>query len=375
MTAPPSLAPMAALADADLFGGDGAACALPGRAPDLPDVGHEALALLGASGCRLLPGGLLDWHAASARTFFEEAGCPVPGTLGQLDGLLDGAATLALATGQRLSAHLGGQVDVRAERAGGILVLRRLEPPVRTRAPVDPAVQALSEALAEGRMRLYRQPIVAANDDRTVVRWECLARLVRADGSVASPHEFIPAAERSGLIGQLDIAALTLALQSLAVRPDEALAVNVSAATLADPAAREDYLGRLRAHHGAVQGLTVEITETIAIHDLDVAARFAEEARAPGIRIALDDFGEGYTSFQSLMRLPLDEVKIDGLYVQDIDVRADSQAFVRAIEGLSRDLGLETVAERVETRAEAAALRKLGIHGLQGYYFGAPAAG
>jgi EAL domain-containing protein (putative c-di-GMP-specific phosphodiesterase class I) len=347
----------------DAFGGMRAAS---GDAPAL-------LGVLGATGCRLLGDGALGWDPTAADMLFGPASLGVPQTLGQLDALTDGAATLALATGERMLCRIGGRVEVRADRSSGLIALRRLDDGLRGAAASDPEAIALAAALVEGRMRLYRQPIVAANDE-AVVRWECLARMIRQDGTIASPYEFIPAAERAGLIGALDIAALGLALDALCERPAEALAVNVSAATLADQGAREDYVGRLRSAKRGAGGLTVEITETIAIHDLDVAARFAEQVRTPGVRLALDDFGEGYTSFQSLMKLPLDEVKIDGLYVQDIDVRADSQAFVRAIEGLSRDLGLETVAERVETGAEARALRNIGVKGLQGFYFGAPAA-
>lgn len=333
-----------------------------------------ALDVLEAAVCRVLPGGRLHWHPDSLHGVFGQAGVPVPDALAALDGLLDGAATRSLAGGARMVVDLAGPVAVLADRDRSALVLQRLEPSRARRISQDPEAVALERALADGRMRLYRQPIVAASDGRQVVRWECLARMVRPDGTVAGAAEFIPAAERSGLIGRVDLAALGLALATLARVPTEALAVNVSAATLADAAARDAYLDRLRACHGRVAGLTVEITETIAIQDLDTAARFAEQARAPGVRIALDDFGEGHSSFRSLMHLPLDEVKIDGLYVQDIDARTDSQAFVRAIEGLSRGLGLETVAERVETEAEAAALRRMGIHGLQGHFFGAPAA-
>ena len=351
---------------------------VPEPAPGIDAMGGALSAALldltETTGCQLTPGGGLVWDDTAQARLFNGTPFSPPSTLAGLDRLTDGAATLALASGERMLARIGGRVEIRADRSRGLIALRRLEPAAFDVLRSDAQALALAEALADGRMRLYRQPIVAANDPRSVVRWECLARMVRLDGTVASPNEFIPAAERAGLIGHLDLSALRLALSALKARPDQALAVNVSAATLAEQGAREDYIALLRAAHGTVQGLTVEITETIAIHDLDVAARFAEDARSPGIRIALDDFGEGYTSFRSLMRLPLDEVKIDGLYVQDIDVKADSQAFVRAIEGLSRDLGLETVAERVETQAEAEALKAIGVQGLQGFYFGAPVA-
>lgn len=333
---------------------------------------RRAAALLGACACHAREDGTLVWADAdqAARLF----GLAVaPETLAALDTVTSGAATGALSHTHAVAITPAGPQHWRADPATRVLAVLASQPGIDDAGVPDPQAVMLGEALARGRVRLFRQPIVAARDGR-VVRFECLARILDADGRVISPADFIPAAERSGLVGALDIAVLRLALAALHADPGLALAVNVSAGTIADSSACADYAGLLAAAGGVGERLTVEITETIAISDLDAAARFAAAARANGARLALDDFGEGYTSFRALRALPLDEVKIDGLYVEGIDQRADSRAFVRAIECLARDLGLETVAERVETEGEAIALRTLGIGGLQGFLYGRPAA-
>jgi EAL domain-containing protein (putative c-di-GMP-specific phosphodiesterase class I) len=346
-------------------------------------LAQQAFAALDAIACEIDARGHLTWldEAQAVRVFGSVS---PPATLEALDRLTQGAARRALASGELTATSRPAPMELSASPGAHILAIRRTHRmagdimPNPANDPADdpanhPAALMLTRALAEKRMCLFRQPIVSSSDAR-IVRWECLSRLVHEDGSIAQPFEYIPAAERAGLVGALDIETLDLALASLNRSSTIALAVNVSAATIADQGAREDYLHRLALARPYADRLTVEITETIAITDLDIAARFGHSARAAGARLALDDFGEGHTSFRSLRVLPLDEVKIDGLYVEAIDRRDDSRAFVNAIFLLARDLGLETVAERVETAQEAAALKGIGIGNLQGYFYGKPRA-
>lgn len=266
-----------------------------------------------------------------------------------------------------------GQLEIRVNHKTKLISLQRLGTKTHTNITDDVQTLALKRALKENRIALFRQPIVTSTDG-SIVRFECLARMINIDGTIANAADFIPAAERAGLIADLDIAALSLALNALKGRSDLQLAVNVSAATIADFNARQEFENRLKFSKNEAAFLTVEITETIAIQDLDVAAKFAAKVRVNNARVALDDFGSGHTSFRSLKAIPLDEVKIDGHYVEKINERGDSRAFVKAIQSLSHDLGLETIAERVETETEAAILREIGIFGLQGYLFGRPQA-
>lgn len=333
-----------------------------------------ALTLLQATGCDFDDHGRLMWlnPDAAAKILNVQQ---VPQTLTDLDVVTQGGASLALSSNVAVTLVQPKDVEVRADAQRRILVLRNTvqeQPIVAMALPAnDPNTLMLISALADRRMCLFRQPIVSSQD-ASIVRWECLSRLIHENGSIIQPYEFIPAAERAGLVGALDLETLSLALKALGREVDVKLAVNVSAATIADEGSRRAYKDMLAAHSNLATRLTVEITETIAIHDLDIAARFGRAAKAAGARLALDDFGEGHTSFQSLRHLPLDEVKIDGLYVEGIDARAESRAFVIAIDRLARDLGMETVAERVETAGEANALREIGVDGLQGYYYGRP---
>jgi EAL domain-containing protein (putative c-di-GMP-specific phosphodiesterase class I) len=118
--------------------------------------------------------------------------------------------------------------------------------------------------------------------------------------------------------------------------------------------------------------LIIEITETVALKDLDQSAEFVRDIRSLGASVALDDFGAGYTSFKSLRILGVEEVKIDGSYVKNLLDNPDNQVFVRALLGLAQGLKLRTVAECVETGAEAEWLLEQGVDLFQGYYFGRP---
>jgi EAL domain-containing protein (putative c-di-GMP-specific phosphodiesterase class I) len=341
--------------------------------PNIP-VAESALELLRASGCEIDDQGHLAWvNPIAAAQILEIQSVPL--TISALDALTGGGASLALSAQQPVDLVRPKGVEIRADAGRGILVLRLTnqdQPILAMPTPAnDPGTLMLISALADKRMCLFRQPIVSSLD-ASIVRFECLSRLIHEDGRIAQPYEFIPAAERAGLVGALDLETLSLALHSLGRDMDVKLAVNVSAATIADQGSRRAYKDMLASHSNLATRLTVEITETIAIHDLDIAARFGHAAKAAGARLALDDFGEGHTSFQSLRTLPLDEVKIDGLYVEGIDARAENRAFVIAIDRLARDLGMETVAERVETIGEVTALREIGVDGLQGYYYGKP---
>ena len=119
--------------------------------------------------------------------------------------------------------------------------------------------------------------------------------------------------------------------------------------------------------------LTVEITETAALHDIEESARFVNVVRNLGCKVAIDDFGAGFTSFRHLKALTVDMVKIDGSFVLNLSRNVDNQLFVRNLMGLASTFGLATVAEFVENAEDADFLLKVGVQYLQGYYFGRPA--
>ena len=193
---------------------------------------------------------------------------------------------------------------------------------------------------------------------------------MRADGTLAHAHEIIPVAERVGLVRMLDHRVLELVVQDLAEASDLKASVNVSPASTTDPSWWAGLGAMLRLHPGVAERLTVEITETTAIQNIEDARGFVARVNDLGCRIAIDDFGAGYTSFRNLRKLGVDLVKIDDAFVQNMLKNDDDRAFVRALIELSRRLGLKTVAEWVQDEATAAVLAEWGCDYLQGALIG-----
>ncbi|MDP6345539.1 MAG: EAL domain-containing protein [Alphaproteobacteria bacterium] len=230
---------------------------------------------------------------------------------------------------------------------------------------------AVLRALKDDRIKLAVQPIIDAESGETRL-YECLMRMLDEDGTVVPAGIFIPVVEQLGLIRRLDVHTLELALCELAEVPDVNLAVNVSGMTATDPSTLDHLLSLVHVHAGVADRLIIEITETVAMMDYEEVARFSAKLRDLGCRIALDDFGAGYTSFRHLKSLDVDLVKIDGQFVKDLPVNSENQLFVQTLLDLANGFGAEVVGECVENEGEAEALRQRGVQFLQGYHFGAP---
>ena len=234
------------------------------------------------------------------------------------------------------------------------------------------AADQVVEALNDNRLVFAYQPIISAQT-RKAVHHECLLRMIRPDGSVAAAGEFIPAAEQLGLVRLVDRHALELTVAQLHAHPEISLAVNVSGTTAGDPSWLQSFVNYIRANSGVSSRIIVELTETAALHDFEESARFVSQLRELGCRVAIDDFGAGYTSFRNLQKLRVDMVKIDGAYVKGLEASSDNQIFVRTLVDLAKNFNLKTVAEWVGSEAEADLLAKLGVDYFQGYHFGEPA--
>lgn len=226
-------------------------------------------------------------------------------------------------------------------------------------------------AIEEGRMLLALQPIVYAGT-RKLAFFEGLLRLRRRDGTVLSASDFIEEAEQLGLARQVDRRALELGLALLAEHPQLKLSINISSLTVGD----EDWIATLQ---GLSEGqadilarLIVEMTETAMIHDFDAAATFLDRLRVLGCRIAIDDFGAGYTSFRHLRSLNVDMLKIDGTFIADLASDRPNRALVKSIIEMADALGLESVAEWVRDEDAAAFLEAAGATYLQGFLYGHP---
>ncbi|MCX5514468.1 bifunctional diguanylate cyclase/phosphodiesterase [Kaistia algarum] len=224
-------------------------------------------------------------------------------------------------------------------------------------------------ALAEGRLKLAFQPVIDIAT-RQPVYHEALLRLVQPDGAVAPAAQIVPLAERLGLSRLFDLAVLDLVFGTLAQDAEAVLSVNVAPETAAGPdwlAKLADGLSRIP---GAGRRLIVELTEVSAIRNLDDMTKFVARLHDLGVRLAIDDFGAGYTSFRSLRALKVDIVKIDGSFVENLASSPEDQLFVRHLAGLASELGIETVAEWVTDEESVRMLAGWGVQRLQGDAFG-----
>jgi diguanylate cyclase (GGDEF)-like protein len=226
-------------------------------------------------------------------------------------------------------------------------------------------------ALNDGRLVFAYQPIVAASS-RVATHYECLLRMMRADGTVVPAGQFIPASEQLGLVRLVDRHALEMTVAQLYDHPHVTLAVNVSGTTASDPSWLQSFLNYVRTNQEVATRIIVELTETAALHAFEESARFISNLRELGCRVAIDDFGAGFTSFRNLQMLRVDMVKIDGSYVRGLTSSHDNQIFVRTLVELARNFDLKTVAEWVGSDEEAALLEKFGVDYFQGYHFGEP---
>lgn len=226
-------------------------------------------------------------------------------------------------------------------------------------------------ALDDNRMALALQSIVTTKTHVPAL-YECLLRMEKIDGNLVSAGEFIAVAEQLGLSRLIDRRALELAVGVLREHPSIHLSLNVSALTSGD----HDWLVSLHRLTGGsrelTERLTIEITETAAIHDLDHSIAFVDNLKELGCRVAIDDFGAGYTSFKNLKLLDVDMVKIDGAFCRNLAADASDRAFIKTMVELAGTLGMKTVAEWVADAPTAEILCELGIDYLQGFHFGMP---
>jgi EAL domain-containing protein (putative c-di-GMP-specific phosphodiesterase class I) len=196
--------------------------------------------------------------------------------------------------------------------------------------------------------------------------------MVAEDGSIVSAAAFVPVIEQLGFIRLIDRFVLERAVSEASQHPECSLAFNISGLTATDHAWLRLLVSLLRDRPEVARQLIVEITETAALHDIQESARFVGTLRELGCRVALDDFGAGFTSFRYMQALDVDIVKIDGSFVRNLAESYDNQIFLRHLVGLADAFGLITVAECVESARDAAILRQEGVRFLQGYYYGRP---
>ncbi|MBV8474347.1 MAG: EAL domain-containing protein, partial [Hyphomicrobiales bacterium] len=230
----------------------------------------------------------------------------------------------------------------------------------------------LRNALARNELSLVFQPQARAGD-REIVAFEALLRWTSPTRGATPPGVFIPIAEESGLIAEIDEWVLREACREAATWANPlGIAVNVSAVQLHNARFWEVVHQVLFQTGLAASRLELEITETALVRDLNRALMTLRQLKALGVRIAMDDFGTGYSSLSNLRAFPFDKIKIDASFIRNVDENAQAAAIVRAALGLGSGLGLPVIAEGVERAGELAFLSAEGCNEVQGYYIGRP---
>lgn len=232
--------------------------------------------------------------------------------------------------------------------------------------------EEVKAALRENRLTLAYQPVVDAESHR-IAYHECLVRMRDGAGKLVAASDFIPVVEQLGLMRTIDRHVLRLAIETLERKPESVLAINISGVTAADHSWLRVIISHLKGRPDLAKRLIVEITETAALQDIEETARFVATIRALGCKVALDDFGAGFTTFRHMKALTVDVVKIDGSFVRGIVKSPENQMFIRNLLSLAKMLNLSIVAECVESLEDAEFLAGEGVDLLQGYYFGRPA--
>ena len=275
--------------------------------------------------------------------------------------------------------HLLANADVamyRAKRRGGnasVTYASDMNAGAQTRLSME---SALFHAVERDELRLHYQPLVSARTGRTI-GVEALLRWQHPEFGLVSPGVFIPIAERVGVIADMGDWALTTACRQMAEwhrggLAGLALSVNISGRQFAGDSLVDTVRDTLEATGLAPEFLELELTETLLMEDNEHSQQTIARLKALGVSIALDDFGVGYSSLSYLKQFALDTLKVDRAFTSEMLTSAQSEAIVRATFDIARALKLRTVAEGVETRAQADFLAELGCDVLQGFYFARP---
>ncbi|MCY1173610.1 putative signaling protein [compost metagenome] len=234
----------------------------------------------------------------------------------------------------------------------------------------------LREALPRNQLYLVYQPQISYRDHR-VVGVEALLRWQHPELGMVPPDQFIPLAEQNGSIISIGEWVLDQACRQLREWHDLGfdglrMAVNLSAVQLRHSALPRVVSNLLQKHRLPPRSLELEVTETTLMEDIGAAAQHLNSLRRAGAQIAIDDFGTGYSSLSYLNRLPLDKIKIDRSFVQDLQQNDDDATIVRAIIQLGKSLGMQVIAEGVETAEQEAYIIAQGCHEGQGYHYSKP---
>lgn len=257
----------------------------------------------------------------------------------------------------------------RQMRGRTVIFSAELDAEIRSRGIIEHLLRA---ADLDAEMELVYQPIIDATSEHTT-GFEVLARWNSPRLGLVSPGDFIPAAERIGLIRSLTRTLLFKALAAAKTWPDDIrISFNLSAHDICSPEGILPLIATIEGSGVTPHRIDFEITETAVTFDFTRAEQSIAMLKAMGCGISLDDFGTGYSSLSHVHRLPLDKIKVDRSFVADVNDNAVSHKIIKSLTGLCADMEITCVAEGVETKAQLDSLRRLGCGLIQGYYFARP---
>ena len=238
-------------------------------------------------------------------------------------------------------------------------------------------VEQLSTSSATNGLFVMMQPIMSLTAPHASLNFEVLLRMLDADGKPIPTDRLIAAGEKSGRMSVIDRWVLQTTLAWLnhnheRLKQTRFVCMNLSGASLNDEKFLQDVYTMLEQNVNVVRHLCLEITESVALHDLNNTRRFVDRVRSFGAKVALDDFGAGYTSFSYLKELTADLLKIDGSFIVNMNRHPANVAIVEAIVSLARNLGMKTIAEWAEDSATVQTLIEIGVDYVQGYVVARP---
>ena len=227
-------------------------------------------------------------------------------------------------------------------------------------------------AFGTDKLAIAFQPVVRAAGGHVISFHECLVRLRQANGRLLTAAAFMPAIERLGLAPIIDRQVLDMTLTALRKHPGARFAVNIFPHTMQDSAWLAALEAAIDEDEDLGERLIIEVTETAALLDARRTSAFMDRLRGRGISFALDDFGAGHTSLRYLRQFRFDMVKIEGQFIHNVDRDPDKAFLVQSLVRIAERFEMMTVAEAIETPAEARCLQDLGVEFFQGFQFGSP---
>ena len=292
-----------------------------------------------------------------------------------------GVSPLSSSSGDIHSVLVPAQVACQAAKERGrgrCEVYRSTDTSIVRRMDELSLVGSIRSAIEGGRLVLYAQPIALVDGDADFSHYEILVRMLDSSGKALSPSEFLPSAERYQLMQELDRWVVNKAIETLVEKGIDAtgkplhFAVNLSGQSLGNDQFLDFVRGELSRSAVSPDRLCFEITETVAVENLQKAQLFMKELKQIGCQFSLDDFGTGLSSFAYLKLFDVDKLKIDGSFIEDLATNEVSRSMVSAISEIARVMNIETVAEYVQDEATMEVLNELGIDWAQGYLVGEP---